>query len=366
MKFTATRESLLTPLQQIIGVIERRQTILVLANVLIHLHENKIQLTGSDSELLLVANATVESGEDGVATVPARKLIDIIRLLPDASRVNLDFSNDKVTIQSGRSRFSLGTLPASHYPPFDSGDAKLEFGISSSILKRALEKTIFSIALQAYRPHYMGLYLFFEDGWLRAVSSDGHRMAIYEEALEDAAYDAFQVIIPRKGVMELYRLLGVRDQWLTMQIAPNNIRVIFEDVSFAAKLIEARFPDFRRALPSHISSTVIIDKAEFKSALTRISIMANEKFNGIRLNVVDEVMSLAIQNPEHEEAFEELKVKLEGDRIDVAFNVTYLLDAVNNIDSEEVKLSFQDMESSCLIEDMENSKFKFIIMPLTT
>jgi DNA polymerase-3 subunit beta len=365
MKFNITRENLLTPLQQVVGVIEKRQTLPILSNVLIRLADNRLEFTGTDLEVQLITHSSTESGDDGQITVPARKLLDICRLLPDSSHVSIECGADKLSVKSGRSRFSLSTLPAENYPAFDLGKPEVELTLSSRILKKAMEKTIYAMAMQDVRYYLNGLLLDLEGMTLRTVSSDGHRLAVYEETLEGGdSQEPRQVIIPRKGVMELYRLLGDQDEMITLGIAPNNIRVLMGDVSFSAKLIEGRFPDFRRVMPRDISKVITVNKDLLKSALTRVAVLSTEKIKGVSLEVENNTMKLQAQNPEHEEAEEELEVQLQGEGIAVGFNAAYLLDAVNNVDSDDVKLSFTEAANSCLIEDAENGKYKFIVMPM--
>jgi DNA polymerase-3 subunit beta len=364
MKLTSSRENLLAPLQQVVGVIEKRQTLPILSNVLIRLADNKLEFTGTDLEVQLVTHSVADAGEDGEITVPARKLLDICRLLPDGSSVNIDATADKLAIKSGRSRFTLSTLPADNYPAFDASAPEVELTFSSRILKKAMEKTLFAMAMQDVRYYLNGLLLDLDGGLLRTVSSDGHRLAVYEESLEGISVEPRQVIVPRKGVLELYRLLGDQDELVTLQISPNNIRVLMGSVSFSAKLIEGRFPDFRRVMPRDITKTVHLGKDLFKSALNRVAVLSTEKIKGVSLEVEGSTMKLQAQNPEHEEAEEELEVNLEGEGVAVGFNAAYLLDAINNIDGDEVKLSFTDAGNSCLIEDPQNQKYRFIVMPM--
>ncbi len=372
MKFTTSRESFLPPLQQVVGVIEKHQTLPILSNVLIRMEENRLELTGTDLEVQMVAHCMAESGEDGQITVPARKLMDIFRLLPEGSSVQVNCRQDKLSIHSGRSRFSLSTLPADNYPAFDSSSPELEFTLSSRLLKKAMEKTLYAMAVQDVRYYLNGLLLDLDGNVLRTVSSDGHRLAVYEEALEGLSLEPRQVIIPRKGVMELYRLLGEQDVPITLAIASNTIRVLMADRSFSSKLIEGRFPDYRRVLPRNIAKVIEIERDAFKAALTRVAVLSNEKIRGVNLEVksADEaaqegaLLKLKAQNPEHEEAEEELEVILEGESFSVGFNISYLLDAINNTDSDRVRLSFTNEVNVCLIEDIQNQKYRFIVMPM--
>lgn len=375
MKFAIARETLLTPLQQVIGVIERRQTLPILSNVLLRLNEGQLELTGTDLEVQLVARTEVDSGDGGAVTVPARKFLDICRLLPDRSMVGIEARNDRFTIRCGSSRFNLSTLPAENYPEFDAGTAELEAAVPATLLKLAFAKTTFAMALQDVRYYLNGLLLSLDGRVLRTVASDGHRLAVFEEPLELALSvvegsgaegpPGRQIIIPRKGVMELARLLGEQEETVTVQIAPNTVRVNLGAVSFAAKLIEGRFPDYQRVMPRDLTRHFTVDKEVFKGALTRVSVLSNEKFKSISLEVDEEAtMALKMQNPEHEEAEERLSVAMEGAGVSVGFNAAYLLDAINNIDSSEVKLSFTEAANSCLLEDLEDGRFKFIVMPM--
>jgi len=364
MKFTIARETLLTPLQQVIGVIEKRQTLPILSNVLLKLSDGQLELTGTDLEVQLITRTTVESGDNGAITVPARKLLDICRLLPDKSAINIDCKDERFAIRCGSSKFNLATLPADNYPEFDTGTTELEIAVPAATLRRALEKTTFAMAQQDVRYYLNGLLLDVDGRTLRTVASDGHRLAVFEEVLEIEGQGR-QIIIPRKGVLELARLLGEGAETVTVQIAPNTVRVNLGAVSFAAKLIEGRFPDFQRVMPRDLARIMLIDKDVFKGALTRVSVLSNEKYKSISMEVdEDAVMSLKAQNPEHEEAEERVPIQLEGSGLSVGFNAAYLLDAINNVGSAQVRLSFTEAANSCLIEDCEDSHFKFIVMPM--
>jgi DNA polymerase-3 subunit beta len=364
MKFTIVREDLLAPLQQVVGVVERKQTLPILSNVLLKLDEQQLELTGTDLEVQLVTRTGVDTGESGTVTVPARKFLDICRLLPDKSTVKVEARQDRFAITCGSSRFNLSTLPAENYPEFDAGIPEVEFAVPAKHLRRALEKTMFAMAQQDVRYYLNGLLLDLGGRTLRSVASDGHRLSFFEETLEEESDGSRQIIVPRKGILELNRLLGDDIESVTVQIAPNNLRVNLGALSFAAKLIEGRFPDYQRVMPRELTRTILADKNLFKGALTRVSVLSNEKYKGISLEVDENTMCLKAQNPEHEEAEERFPVELTGNSISVGFNATYLLDALNNVDSEQVRLSFPDSSNSCLIEDCEDSRFKFIVMPM--
>ena len=351
-----------------VGVIEKRQTLPILSNVLLKLADGRLELTGTDLEVQLVARTAVDTGDEGAVTVPARKLLDICRLLPEQSSVSIDARDDRFAVRCGGSRFSLSTLPAENYPEFDAGTPELEVSVPVATFKLALAKTTFAMALQDVRYYLNGLLLDLDGRVLRTVASDGHRLAVFEEPLEfatDGSEGGRQIIIPRKGVMELSRLLMDGEESVTVQIAPNTVRVNLGPVSFAAKLIEARYPDYQRVMPRELTRSFKLDKNAFKWALTRVSVLSNEKYKSISLEVDEEAtMALKAQNPEHEEAEERLPVEMAGAGVSVGFNASYLLDAIGNVDSGEVKLSFTEAANSCLLEDPEDGRFKFIVMPM--
>jgi DNA polymerase-3 subunit beta len=365
-KFLIDREHLLHPLQQVIGVIERRQTLPILSNVLIRLGDNRLECTGTDLELQLIATQAVETQDSAEITVPARKLLDICRLLPEQSRITFEISDAKenLSIRSGHSRFSLATLPASSYPQFDASPPEQELSISSRTLKKALDKTIFSMAVQDVRYYLNGLLLDLSGRILRAVSSDGHRLALHEEEMDQDFAGTRQIIVPRKGVLELTKLLHDEDTPVHFQFSPNTVRVLLGGLVFSAKLIEGKFPDYRKVLPKDLNRVLTVNRNELKLALSRVSILSNEKFKGIRFDIKPGVLQLNAHNPDNEEAEEEVAVHYEGDFFSVGFNASYILDAVNNVDSEEMRLSFTNAASSCLIEDVSDHRYRFVVMPM--
>ncbi len=366
MKFSITRENLLAPLQQVVSVIERKQTLPILANVLLRLEDDRLFLTGTDLELQLVTRTTVESGEPGQITLPARKLLDICRLLPDKSTVKLSLRGDRAELSCSASRFNLTTLPVDNYPQFDSGSVDVEFQVAAHLLKKALDKTMFAMAVQDHRYFLNGLLLELDGRNLKTVASDGHRLCYFRETLtHETSHESRPIIIPRKGITELYRLLGDSTDELTLRISANTVQAELGHFSFSAKLVEGRFPDYQRVIPRDIVHTLLAERAALKSALTRVSVLSNEKHKGLSLEVVDsETLLLEAQNPEHEQAEEKVAIEASGGNMKVGFNFTYLLDAINNIDSERVRLSFPAGCNSCLIEDTGDSRFVFIVMPM--
>lgn len=366
MKFAIARETLLTPLSQVIGVVEKRQTLPILSNVLMRLSDGRVELTGTDLEVQLVASVEAGSSEEGAVTVPARKLLDIFRLLPDHSEVRVEQRDDRLGIRCGSSRFSLATLPVENYPAFDSGTTELEVSLPGETLRQALDKTLFAMAQQDVRYYLNGLLLDFEGSTLRAVASDGHRLALFQETLPAPFANNRQIIVPRKGVLELVRLLGDADDTVILQISPNTVRVNLGSVVFSAKLIEGRFPDYQRVMPRDLDRHYRVERDLFRGALSRVSVLSLEKQKSISLEVPEGegVMILKSQNIEHEEAEERVALEAEGGGVSVGFNAGYLLDAIGHADAEHVRLSFTPAANSCLIEDTVDTRYKYVVMPM--
>lgn len=366
MKLSLPRESLLAPLQQVIGVIEKRQTLPILSNVLLTLTEDTLQCTGTDLEVELVSQSRVEGGEPGRVTVPARKLLDICRLLPERSTIVLETKGDRMAVRCGQSRYSLSTLPASNYPEFETGTPEFSLELPVATLRSALDKTTFAMAIQDVRTYLNGLLLDLDGGTLRTVASDGHRLALFEAPLEAPLATARQVIIPRKGVQELSRLLADFEESVRIDFSANAIAIRGGTVSFAVKLIEGRFPNYQRVIPQDLTRVYSVDRETLRSALTRVSVLSTERLKSISLQVTaEEELVLQAHTPDQEEAEERLAVTVvAGGGVTVGFNATYLLDAIGHIDSSEVKLSFPEAANSCLVEDSQNPNFRSIVMPM--
>ena len=364
MKFIINREQILAPLQQIVSVIEKRQTMPILSNVLMVLSENKLVLTGTDLEIQIVANIAIENSITTEITVPARKFLDICRLLPSGAEIKIEQVDDKIRVLSGRSRFSLSTLPAEDYPEFSESELEHQFFINAGKLKKALEKTVFCMANQDVRYYLNGLMLNISNSKIKLVASDGHRLSVFEDELETATGYEARIIIPRKGVMELLRLLDDPDIELEVKFSNNNIRIVIRDLVFSAKLVDARYPDFNRVFQQDFHNHIHIQRQLLKDALTRVAILSNEKFKGVSFEISLESLKISTHNPEHEEAEEELIIEYQGQPLTIAFNAQYLLDAVSNLDSELAVLTIASNLSSCIIEEPETQAYKFIVMPM--
>ncbi len=363
MKFTAAREALLKPLQAVIGVVERRQTMPILSNVLIIAKDGQLAVTATDLEVELVAETDVETESDGEITVSGRKLLDICRALPEGADVNVSLSGEKLSVRTGRSKFNLVTLPAAEFPVVEDIKAGQTITVSQEALGRLIDKTHFSMAQQDVRYYLNGMLLETGGSQLRAVATDGHRLALCQVDLDGEELDEQQVIVPRKGVLELQRLLSGEGA-LNIELGSNHVRIQLDGIRFTSKLIDGRFPEYDRVIPKESSNELKADRTEFKSALQRTAILSNEKYRGIRLVIRDSGVVLQAHNPEQEEAEEELAVEYSGEDIEIGFNVNYLLDALGAVEGDDVTLSVQDSNSSCLIRQPGKDDCTFVVMPM--
>jgi DNA polymerase-3 subunit beta len=364
MKLTTEREKLLAPLQAVIGVVERRQTMPVLANVLLSAREGRLSITATDLEVELVA-ATPEVSvvQGGDITVPGRKFLDILRALPEKLSVSVSLEAEKLVIKAARSRFSLSTLPAADFPIVDDINAQQSVQIARKDLLRLLEKTHFSMAQQDVRYYLNGMLLEIDGQVLRAVATDGHRLALCEGDLVAKARVSQQVIVPRKGVLELQRILTPEGD-AELAIGTNHVRAQIGDVRFTSKLIDGRFPEYSRVIPAAPVAAIKADRDALRQALQRTSILSNEKYRGIRVTVKANLITVQAHNPEQEEAEEEIEVAYDGEDLEVGFNVNYLLDALAAIDGVEVELGLTDSNSSCLIRSPGNATSRYVVMPM--
>lgn len=363
MKFSAPRETLLEPLQAVIGVVERRQTMPVLANVLIVAGEEGVSVTATDLEVELVATVDVKVEKGGEITVPGRKLLDICRALPDDANVSFSLSGDKVTVRSGRSRFTLSTLPAAEFPTVEDIKGQQKVTVPQSQLRRLIEKTQFSMANQDVRYYLNGMLLEVAGAIVRSVATDGHRLALCELAIDGVDSSPQQVILPRKGVLELQRLIGEAGD-CTLEIGSNHLRVALAGIRLTSKLIDGRFPDYERVIPKGSDAPMLADRVQLADGLNRIRILANEKYKGVRVELKPGSVTVQAHNPEQEEAEEEIEVQYDGAAMEIGFNVEYLIAALRALDSETVRLEFRDAASSCLIQDPELRDCKYVVMPM--
>ena len=364
MRFSLQREVLLKPLAQVVNVVERRQTLPVLANLLARVDGDLLSLTGTDLEVEMVARARVEDAEYGETTIPARKLFEIVRALPDGSKVTITQTGDKVTVSAGRSRFTLASLPANDFPALDEVDATERVRVGEASLKELIERTAFAMAQQDVRYYLNGLLFDLRDKALRCVATDGHRLALCEAPLEDTVQTKRQIIVPRKGVLELQRLLEGGDRELELEMGRSHIRVKRDDVTFTSKLIDGRFPDYEAVIPIGADREVKVDREAFRASLQRAAILSNEKYRGVRIEVSPGQLKINAHNPEQEEAQEEIEADTRVDSLVIGFNVNYLLDALSALRDEYVVVQLRDSNSSALVREASSEKCRHVVMPL--
>lgn len=365
MRFSVSRDLLLKPLQLVAGVVERRQTLPVLSNVLIVVEGDKLSLTGTDLEVEIVGRIQLDqAGDSGEITVPARKLVDICRSLPDGSVIEFHEDNQKVVVKSGRSRFTLSTLPASDFPNVEDGPSDLQFSCAQKDIKRLIDRTAFAMAQQDVRYYLNGMLWEVTQGQLRVVATDGHRLAMCTRPMDIQYADKIQAILPRKGVIELARLLGDGDSQAEIKLGASHIRAVTPEFTFTSKLVDGKFPDYERVLPKGGNRVVIGVREELKQAFARTAILSNEKYRGVRLQLDAGQLTIVANNPEQEEAEETVTVNYSGESMEIGFNVSYLLDVASVLNTENVKITLADSNSSALLEEPENGDSAYVVMPM--
>ena len=366
MKFTLQREQLLKPLQLVTGVVERRQTLPVLSNLLVQAGENGISLTGTDLEVEMVAHCNVEVQEAGEVTIPARKLADIWRSLPDGAEVSLSVEGERVTIRSGRSRFTLATLPASDFPKVEGGDADILVPLEPTALAGLIDQVSFAMAQQDVRVFLNGMLLEIGNDYIRAVATDGHRMAMSTKPCtpETALESRKQAIVPRKAVLELGRFLDEEDEELKLRLGTNHLRVTKGAFTLTTKLVDGQFPDYDKVVPKDASRAISGDRNTLRQGFQRASILSNEKYRGVRLVIADDQMTIKANNPEQDEAEEMVPVQFSGEQLEIGFNVSYLLDVLGVLSGDDVQISVSDANSSALLEDPSKEGAVYVVMPM--
>lgn len=372
MKFSISREALLRPLMLVAGVVERRQTLPVLSNVLLMAGGDGLALTGTDLEVELIGHAVLDSLEvSGSTTVPARKLVDICRSLPEGSMINFSLEDGRAVLRAGRSRFTLSTLPAAEFPNIEQSKSSAELTLPSGVLKRLIDSTSFAMAQQDVRYYLNGMLIELESGSVRVVATDGHRLALAENH-SDVAVDAPQrLILPRKGVLELVRLLDDSETPITLILGPNHLRARTGGYIFTSKLIDGKFPDVNRVIPKGGDKLMTAERGELRQVLARTSILSNEKYRGVRLYLEEGNLRVQANNPEQEEAEENVSVEYASTSLEIGFNVGYLVDVLNAIPTERVVMTLSDSVSSALLEAVSDDEesasafsARYVVMPM--
>lgn len=361
-----TRDALLAPLQSVAGIVEKRHTLPILSNVLIEKQGDRLTMLATDIEIQIrAASGGHIDGEDAAITVAARKLQDILRALPDTAELTLTLDDRRLTVKAGRSRFALQTLPAADYPCMNLPEGNVaRLDLSQRTFKRQLAQVAYAMAQQDIRYYLNGLLLIAEGNELRMVATDGHRLAYAASELVVPVAQRTEAILPRKTVLELARQLADSDDPLEVTLAGNQAVFRFGAIEFITKLIDGKFPDYQRVIPQAHPNLVHLPRQPLLAALQRAAILANEKFRGVRLVLEDGVLKIVSTNAEQEEAQDELEVEYQGARLDIGFNVTYLLDVLNSLSSETIELRFNDGNASALITLPGNEHFKYVVMPM--
>ena len=367
MKFEISREAILKPLAQVAGVVERRQTLPVLSNVLMVVDGNQLSLTGTDLEVELVGRVMLEqAGESGDITVPARKLMDICKTLPEGAVIAFQLEEHKLVVTSGRSRFSLSTLPAKEFPNVESGQNSFEISLPQTVLRRLIDRTSVAMAQQDVRYYLNGMLFELEADKATVVTTDGHRLALCQAVVDIPVEEKIQVIVPRKGILELGRLLSLDDETPVQLIfSSNHIQAVVGDMTFTSKLIDGKFPDYRQVIPGKSQKQVLAERDDLKQVLSRVAILSNEKYRGVRLILNPGQLQVFANNPEQEEAEEMLPVHYEGEKLEIGFNVGYLLDVLSVTDAVNVRIALGDANSSALIEEVaDKADSLYVVMPM--
>ncbi|MBK9447202.1 MAG: DNA polymerase III subunit beta [Betaproteobacteria bacterium] len=359
------RDTLLAPLQSVSGIVEKRHTLPILSNVLLEKKGDLLTLLATDIEIQITTSTQGAHGDgDGAITVGARKLQEILRSLPESAEVSLILEDKRLQLRAGKSRFSLQTLPADDFPRMAIADGEAKrITVTQKQFRQLLAQTQFSMAAQDVRYYLNGLLLLIEGNELRAVATDGHRLAFASMEIE-GDLPRQELILPRKTVLELNRLLSDNDEPLVIDTSANQVRFQFGQINLVSKLIDGKFPDYERVIPATLRNALQINRSMLLSSMSRAAILTNEKFRGVRLVLSPGSMKIMAANAEQEEAQEELEVDYSGEPIDIGFNVGYLLDVLNNSSAESVQWAFNDSNSSALVTIPGNERFKYVVMPM--
>jgi DNA polymerase-3 subunit beta len=364
LKIKATNQALLGPLQQVTGIVERRHTLPILSNVLIHTQGGDVDFVATDLEVQITSRASLGGNAEGTVTVGARKLYDILRALPEDAEVALESKESRMTVKAGKSRFNLQTLPAGDFPRMvEAKDTAKTLTLPQKALKHALGLVQFAMAVQDIRYYLNGVLFSVEKNTLRVVATDGHRLSFAAEALQ-GEHESVEAILPRKTVLELIKLLNDTDDPVTLSIGSNQVRFTLGSIEIVSKIVEGKFPDYQKVIPASHTNRVSIERVVLAQSLNRAAILSNEKIRGVRLVFTKNALSIICTNNEQEEAEEGLAIDYDGDPLDIGFNISYLLDVLNHVDSETVTLTMGDSNSSALVQIPGRDDFKYVVMPM--
>jgi DNA polymerase-3 subunit beta len=364
MKFSISKLELFPSLQQVVGVVERKQTHEVMYNLLFEVGDDALQMTGTDNEVELQTRIPLIVTEPGKTTIPARKLFDICRSLDDNARIDFEITADKAKIRCGKSRFTLATLPVDEFPVIGQLNDTIEVSLPQKELETAIKRTSFAMAQQDVRYYLNGLLLQLSENELCCVSTDGHRLALHKTEADIETTESVKAIIPRKAITELSRLMDGSDTRIDLSMNEKHLRIRLGSLQMTTKLVEGKFPDYDKVIPLDSTNVASIDRDIFRQSLTRSAILANETYKGVRLTLENETLGIQTNNPKHEEAEDELEIGYSGDPIEIAFNVVYLLDVLNAVESESVELNIKDNTSSMVIHPGDSKQSTYVVMPM--
>jgi len=365
MDFYITKEEVVKSINLTLGVVEKRQTLPILSNVLFEVDESSLKLTATDLESEISTTSTISNFKSGgKITAPARKLSDLCRLMPDLAEIHFYLDGDNLKIETESGKYNLSTLPSEDFPVFETEDTQSQINISSQNLKNLITKTSFAMGNQDWRHYLNGLYMMIDDKVITTVATDAHRLAMATSSLNEASSESTSGIVPRKSINEIGKLVGDESENVVIQLGQTSIAANVSGTTFVSKLIEGKFPDYEQVIPSGESSLLVVDRKNFSESLSRVSVLSSEKYKGVRIITKKDSLNISANNPEKEQGEENLSCEYQGEEIDIAFNVNYLQEILSTIDSEKIEINFFGSEKSCLITDPNSENFKYVVMPL--
>tara|TARA_Y100001949_G_C15978028_1_gene327108 strand:+ start:941 stop:2044 length:1104 start_codon:yes stop_codon:yes gene_type:complete len=365
MDFYILKEEVVKSLNLTLGVVEKRQTLPILSNVLIEVDETSLKFTATDLESEISTTSTISNFKSGgKTTAPARKLSDLCRLLPDLTEIHFYLDGDNLNIETSSGKYNLSTLPSEDFPVFEIEDTESQINISSVNLNMLITKTAFAMGNQDWRHYLNGLFVSIDDKNITTVATDAHRLALASTTLNEASSESTSGIVPRKSINEIGKIAGDNSDNVIVKISQTSVSVESSGTVFVSKLIEGKFPDYEQVIPSGESSVLEIDKKLFSESLSRVSVLSSEKYKGVRIVTNENSLHISANNPEKEQGEENLNCKYKGENVDIAFNVNYLQEILSTIDSEIIEVNFFGSDKSCLITDPNNESLKYVVMPL--
>jgi DNA polymerase-3 subunit beta len=365
MNIKIDREALLKPLSSVSGIVERRHTLPILTNLLLEAKQNTLTLTATDLEMQISLSLVADPSTDIATTVSARKMLDICRSLPDQSQITLEITDNRMQVKAGKSRFNLQTLPAADYPLMakGGGDTSLTLNLAQNQLKRLLRQVEYAMAQQDIRYYLNGLLFEVNGNRLNVVGTDGHRLSFTSTELTES-YEKQELILPRKTILELIKLLDDSDDEVAIEVSANQANFAFSGIRLISKVIDGKFPDYTRVIPTGYQNTFEVNRQSLLLAMQRASILSNEKYRGIRMVLGNGSLRLISSNSEQEEAEEEMEIAYGGDPLDIGFNVTYMIDVLTNVANDSITFAFNDANSSCLVTVPGDDNYKYVVMPM--